>query len=34
MIERAQPLPAFPDDMRGAYLDVVVPVRFSLRGNS
>lgn len=34
MLERAQPLPKFPDDMPGGYLDVVVPVLFSLRGNS
>lgn len=34
MLERAQPLPEFTDDMKGGYLDVVVPVLFSLRGNS
>ncbi|UTW51144.1 energy transducer TonB [bacterium SCSIO 12827] len=34
MLKRAQPLPKFPDDMPGGYLDVVVPVLFSLRGNS
>ncbi|MEQ8227051.1 MAG: TonB family protein [Rhodospirillales bacterium] len=34
MLERAQPLPKFTDDMKGGYLDVVVPVLFSLRGNS
>ena len=33
MLQRAQPLPKFPDDMPGGYLDVVVPVLFSLRGN-
>ncbi|WP_421935206.1 TonB family protein [Pelagibius sp.] len=31
MIERAQPLPGFPDDMAGARLALVVPVDFSLR---
>ena len=34
MLKRAQPLPKFPDDMPGGYLDVVVPVLFSLRGNN
>jgi protein TonB len=34
MLARAQPLPEFTDDMSGGYLDVVVPVLFSLRGNS
>lgn len=34
MLRRAQPLPKFTDDMKGGYLDVVVPVQFSLRGNS
>tara|TARA_R110002124_G_scaffold63978_2_gene175240 strand:- start:76122 stop:76412 length:291 start_codon:yes stop_codon:yes gene_type:complete len=34
MLQRAQPLPKFPDDMPGGYLDVVVPVLFSLRGNN
>lgn len=34
MLKRAQPLPKFTDDMKGGYLDVVVPVLFSLRGNS
>ncbi|HBC09109.1 MAG TPA: energy transducer TonB [Rhodospirillaceae bacterium] len=34
MLQRAQPLPKFTDDMKGGYLDVVVPVLFSLRGNS
>jgi protein TonB len=34
MLRRAQPLPKFTDDMKGDYLDVVVPVQFSLRGNS
>ena len=34
MLKRAQPLPKFPDGMKGGYLDVVVPVLFSLRGNS
>ncbi len=33
MLERAQPLPKFTDGMSGDYLDVVVPVSFSLRGN-
>lgn len=31
MIKRAQPLPAMPDDMRQAQLDLVVPVRFHLQ---
>lgn len=31
MIERAQPLPAFPPSMSEAKLDLVVPIRFSLR---
>jgi protein TonB len=31
MIERAQPLPSMPDDMRRARLELVVPVRFFLR---
>ncbi len=31
MIERAQPLPRFPDHMAGALLALVVPVDFSLR---
>ncbi len=30
MIERAQPLPPFPDSMTEAQLDLTVPVRFSL----
>lgn len=33
MLRRAEPLPAFPDDMAGGYLDITVPVSFSLRGN-
>ncbi len=31
MIERAQPLPAMPEDMRQANLEIVVPVRFYLQ---
>ena len=31
MIERAQPLPAFPHSMTQATLDLTVPIRFSLR---
>ncbi|WP_282605988.1 energy transducer TonB [Pelagibius sp. Alg239-R121] len=31
MIERAQPLPAMPGDMRQAKLDLVIPVKFQLR---
>jgi len=31
MIERAQPLPAFPPSMSEAQLDLTVPIRFSLR---
>lgn len=31
MIERAQPLPAFPSTMTDAKLDLTVPIRFSLR---
>ncbi|EAR23322.1 energy transducer TonB [Nitrococcus mobilis] len=31
MIERANPLPAMPQDMRQARLELVIPVRFSLR---
>ena len=30
MIERAQPLPPFPDSMTQDQLDLTVPVRFSL----
>lgn len=33
MLARATPLPAFPQDMQGDYLDVVLPVEYSLRGN-
>jgi periplasmic protein TonB len=31
MIERAQPLPAFPPSMTQAKMDLTVPIRFSLR---
>lgn len=31
MIERAQPLPAIPADMRAAQLNLVIPVKFELR---
>jgi periplasmic protein TonB len=31
MIERAQPLPAFPPSMTQAQMDLTVPIRFSLR---
>jgi periplasmic protein TonB len=31
MIERAQPLPAFPPSMTEPKLDITVPIRFSLR---
>jgi periplasmic protein TonB len=31
MIERAQPLPKIPDDLREARLELVVPVQFFLR---
>jgi protein TonB len=31
MIERAQPLPAFPDSMTESQIDLMVPVQFSLR---
>jgi periplasmic protein TonB len=31
MIERAEPLPAFPQSMPQAQLDLTVPIRFSLR---
>ncbi len=31
MIERAQPLPPIPEDMRQANLDLVIPVKFNLR---
>jgi periplasmic protein TonB len=31
MIERAQPLPAFPTSMTDDKLDLTVPIRFSLR---
>ena len=34
MLQRAQPLPPFTDNMKGGYLDITVPVEFSLRGNS
>lgn len=33
MLARAIPLPTFPKDMQGDYLDVVLPVEYSLRGN-
>ncbi|MBL4720600.1 MAG: energy transducer TonB [Alphaproteobacteria bacterium] len=33
MLQRAKPLPRFSDAMRGGYLDITVPVSFSLRGN-
>ncbi|WP_425405831.1 TonB family protein [Hwanghaeella sp.] len=33
MLVRAEPLPSFPQDMPGDYLDVVLPVEYSLRGN-
>jgi protein TonB len=33
MLARATPLPSFPQDMQGDYLDVVLPVEYSLRGN-
>jgi protein TonB len=31
MIRRAEPLPAFPPDMTQAQLELIVPIRFSLR---
>jgi periplasmic protein TonB len=31
LVERAQPLPAFPPSMTAARLDLTVPIRFSLR---
>ena len=31
MVERAQPLPAFPPSMPQTKLDLTVPIRFSLR---
>jgi protein TonB len=31
MLQRAQPLPAFPASMSGEQLDLTVPIRFSLR---
>jgi periplasmic protein TonB len=31
MIKRAQPLPAFPDDMKNETLELIVPVQFQLR---
>jgi protein TonB len=31
MIERAQPLPAFPPSMTQTKLDLTIPIRFSLR---
>jgi periplasmic protein TonB len=31
LIERAQPMPAFPPSMREAQLDLTLPIRFSLR---
>jgi len=34
MLKRAVPLPKFSASMKGGYLDVTVPVEFSLRGNS
>lgn len=32
LLSRADPMPAFPTDMKGKYLDVVVPIEYSLRG--
>lgn len=31
LVERAQPMPAFPPSMTEAQLDLIVPIRFSLR---
>jgi len=31
MIERAEPLPAFPASMKQPQLDLTIPIRFSLR---
>ena len=31
MLERAQPLPSMPEDMRQARLELVLPVQFQLR---
>jgi periplasmic protein TonB len=31
LVERAQPLPAFPPSMTEDHLDLTVPIRFSLR---
>ena len=31
LVERAQPLPAFPPSMAEDHLDLTVPIRFSLR---
>jgi hypothetical protein len=31
LVERAQPMPAFPASMVEAQLDLTVPIRFSLR---
>ena len=33
MLARAIPLPSFPKEMAGGYLDVVLSVEYSLRGN-
>lgn len=33
LLSRADPMPAFPTDMKGKYLDVVVPIEYSLRGS-
>ncbi|MEQ8442728.1 MAG: TonB family protein [Alphaproteobacteria bacterium] len=33
MLRRATPLPPFPDGMEGAFMDIVVPIEYSLRGN-
>lgn len=33
MLKRAQPLPPLPDDIKGAYADMIIPIDFSLRGN-
>ncbi|RED44174.1 energy transducer TonB [Aestuariispira insulae] len=33
MLKRAQPLPPLPDNVKGAYADMIIPIDFSLRGN-
>jgi protein TonB len=33
LVERAQPLPAPPPEVRGAQIAIVVPINYNLRGS-